>query len=387
MSDITNYAYIWYKKDPSNLLEFTSGELDKIFKIIIDYSYPCYLSNDSISDMSEADRKELLEHELLFIQKKLVEAGLVDVIIVQIPRVLYDLFNIYYKYRYNLQLKFSYNCDDSIINRKKYNEYTYNNFLLVKKNIFTLNNFIVYLLFDFKFNLSNLAKDYEKILIFIIEKINNLEKIITDTFIKILKKVLLIETQYSKEHMILYRGANYNKDSTIINIKKQQFVVKSLSFNQSILSSFIGDQNSCTLCYIAYCLTELGYSFNETNNKIKLIVKKYHINDLSNEFSFFFIPPIHPFLQLYSLGELNHPRTKISFELKDSDVIEGIACMNSFNLNCDYIISDKTILELETLYQQYKLTGQISVWQKKYLKYKNKYLEFKKYLLNKNYNY
>jgi len=69
-SDITNYAYIWYKKDPTKLLDFTSEEQDIIFKIISDYSYPCYLANDSIIEMLEADRKELLEHELLFIQKK-----------------------------------------------------------------------------------------------------------------------------------------------------------------------------------------------------------------------------------------------------------------------------------------------------------------------------
>mgnify|MGYP000489298158 CR=1 FL=1 len=34
MSDITNYAYIWYKKNPSKLLDFTSEEQDIIFKII-----------------------------------------------------------------------------------------------------------------------------------------------------------------------------------------------------------------------------------------------------------------------------------------------------------------------------------------------------------------
>ncbi len=60
MSDITNYAYIWYKKDLTKLLEFTSEELEKIYTILIKFSYPCYLGNDIT---------KLLENELLFIQK------------------------------------------------------------------------------------------------------------------------------------------------------------------------------------------------------------------------------------------------------------------------------------------------------------------------------
>jgi hypothetical protein len=56
--------------------------------------------------MSKADKKELLEHELLFIQKKFEEACLVDVMIIQIPRVLYDLFNFYYYNINNLNLRF-----------------------------------------------------------------------------------------------------------------------------------------------------------------------------------------------------------------------------------------------------------------------------------------
>lgn len=85
-SDITNYAYIWYKKDPTKLLEFTPEEQKIILKIILDYSYPCYLANDSISVMSKA--------------------CLVDVMIIQIPRVLYDLFNFYYYNINNLNLRF-----------------------------------------------------------------------------------------------------------------------------------------------------------------------------------------------------------------------------------------------------------------------------------------
>ena len=99
--DITNYAYIWYKKDPTKLLDFTQEELEIIYNIIINFSYPCYLANNSIRDMSLEDKKELLECELLFIRKKIEETCLVDINIMQIPRVLYDLFNLNYYYTYN----------------------------------------------------------------------------------------------------------------------------------------------------------------------------------------------------------------------------------------------------------------------------------------------
>lgn len=63
--------HIWYKKDLTKLLEFTQEELEIIYNIIINFSYPCYLVNNSIKDMSLEDKKELLENELLFIQKKI----------------------------------------------------------------------------------------------------------------------------------------------------------------------------------------------------------------------------------------------------------------------------------------------------------------------------
>jgi len=39
MYDITNYAYIWYKKDMSKLLEFTPKEQEIIFRIILYYKW------------------------------------------------------------------------------------------------------------------------------------------------------------------------------------------------------------------------------------------------------------------------------------------------------------------------------------------------------------
>lgn len=47
--DITNYAYVWYKRDPAQLLEFTEEELEKIYEILLNYSYPCYLTGKRIN--------------------------------------------------------------------------------------------------------------------------------------------------------------------------------------------------------------------------------------------------------------------------------------------------------------------------------------------------
>jgi hypothetical protein len=113
---------------------------------------------------------------------------------------------------------------------------------------------------------------------------------------------------------------------------------------------------------------------NLYNNKIKYTIKKFYLHDWSDEDSLFFIPPIHPFLQLYCKGELWHPRTKIGINHGKIYKINGLACPMKER---DYLSSFKTIEELEELFQQYKSSGQISVWQKKYLKYKNKYLELK----------
>ena len=415
MSDITNYAYIWYKKDPSKLLEFTPEELEIIYKIILDYSFPCYLANDSISAMSEADKKELLEHELLFIQKKFKEACLVDVMIIQIPRVLYDLFNILYYKTKNLSLKFRYNCtslqyddDDynfTLQNYIDYNLYTLKNSSDVKINIYELNNFILnyattflleYLLDpEYIITDSDMKYIFNMLIIFesVITSINNLDiddkknyYKITDERKQVLNDVFKFEKQINIGETILYRGARFEEDSTIYSIGTRSIHLKSLSLNMSILSGFIGDYDACTLNYIA----RSTYNFKEYNNKIKYTINKFYFNNSSNEYSLFFIPPIHPFLQLYCAGELWHPRTKIGNNIKKFSFyqISGFVCpeFKDFVENCDYLLSNKTFEELETLYQQYKSTGQISVWQKKYFKYKNKYLELKEYLLNKIYS-
>ena len=243
----------------------------------------------------------------------------------------------------------------------------------VKSNIFELNYIIIN---HINHNLSIITTKYNDILEFII---NELKIPLLEASKLIINQIIDFEKQPSIGYTILYRGAILALDSTI----GLNDIIYSLSLNNSILSGFIRDFSACTLNYIKRDQNRIGIFF-DINNKIKYNIKKFHLNDSSDEYSLFFIPPIHPFLQLYCSGELWHPRTKIGNNYyKDKPIeINGLVCddINQFIRNCDYLLSNKTIEELEELYQQYKSTGQISVWQKKYLKYKNKYLELKKYL-------
>jgi hypothetical protein len=360
--DITNYAYIWYNKDPNNLLTLTVQDKITIYNLINTYSYPNYLARHEVqNDMSAEDKKELLNNELLFIQKKFLEFNLGHIIVLQIPRILYDLFNLYYYYSNGFSLKYRYYCDDTSLQSKlNYNKYTLSLIKEIENNIFELNNIIISKISVYIIN--GIITKYDTILEYIIKDINSLSSnIITNEKKQVFHDVLNIEKQYSLGYTILYRGSQYEKDSTIFLTDEVESYIflNSISLNMSILSGFIGDYDACTLNYI----TPGTINFKKDNNRIKYNIKKFHLDDLSDEFSLFFIPPIHPFLQLYCVGELWHPRTKIGKNLFNYENIRvrGLNCDRyKFIQKCDYLISNKTFQEIEELYQKYKSTKQIN---------------------------
>lgn len=423
MTDILNYAYVWFKENPDPdpdpdsdvkfTSEFTPDEEQRIYQIILNYSYPCYLGNSLISSMSPTDKTELLEHELLFIRKKFEEFGLVDVKIIQIPRVLYDLFNIYYylkdfsyyqidifggKYGFygrkknTLQvvrekaelLKFNFYCIEqrnpnwnNFSSYDWYVNYTKDLFNSVLKNIMTLNTFIID---NIQSDLTNITSAYHKIFDQIITIINEKPTInlsetykISDEKKIVLRQVLDFEILPSIGETILYRGANFRLDTLW---GKTDTMLHSLSLNNSMLSGFVHDITACTLNYVTpgHDIYK-QYKFESDNKKIKYIIKKFHYNDLSDEFSLLFIPPIHPFMQLYCEGELWHPRTKFGIEIDSSDISRsGIICQTQ---NIDYLKSTKSHQDLLKLYEKLVSENRIRTWERKYLKYKNKYLELK----------
>ena len=408
MTDILNYAYVWYKKNhlTNSYEKFTLEESQKIYQIILDYSYPCYLGNNLISSISPTDKTELLEHELLFIRKKFEEVGLADVNIIQIPRVLYDLFNIYYylkdychyegfgptvvKEKAEL-LKFNFFCTeqrninwDNIKSYPWYVNYTKDLFKNVFKNITKLNYFIIIKMkiYFTKIHESTITiEDYLNLFDSVIDKINSKPTIklsetykISDEKKLVLRQVLNFEIQPSMGETILYRGANFSQDSLFGMTSSK---LHSLSLNNSMLSGFVHDFTACTLNYITPGHDDIYKKgkFVSDNKKIKYIIKKFHYNDSSDEFSLLFIPPIHPFMQLYCEGELWHTRTKFGFEIDSSDITSsGLICKTQ---NIDYLKSTKSHQDLLILYKKLVSENRISIWEKKYLKYKNKYLELK----------
>ena len=54
----------------------------------------------------------------------------------------------------------------------------------------------------------------------------------------------------------------------------------------------------------------------------------------------------------------------------------GLGCSIDFNKEYKYLQSNKTMQQLEEIYQSYKTNKEITTW-RKYIKYKTKYLELK----------
>ena len=391
--DIANYAYIWFNKSKP-LETIIQAEKNFIHETITKGTFPTYLN---LKAYTYAEKMELFANEITFVKKQFSKKGFSHITILQIPRILYDLFNLlFYYYKYPNGYKFTgilipYSCrsiNDKIDKIEDYIYYTNKIIEKCKDNIFELNNRIITFLNAYKFlDPINIVKNYDKILNLIISKINVIPvtsrkhespRIDTDVRIKIFHEILDFEKKSASESILLYRGADFTKDSTIENKDGKQYPC-SLSINLSILSGFIGDVEACTMHYMTDPSVEKKYG---KNDKIKYTIKKFMFGDGSKEDSLFFIPPIPPYLQLYCEGELWHPRTKIG---NNSPVMtegihpKGLYCSGyDFSKKFTYLQSNKTMAELETMYQSYK-EGNIATW-RKYIKYKTKYLELKNQL-------
>jgi hypothetical protein len=161
-------------------------------------------------------------------------------------------------------------------------------------------------------------------------------------------------------------------------IKKLQ----SVSFNPSILSGCVNDDTACTLFYMEETASHEAIQKStkaHRNDKIIYKLKKFLKGDNSEEDLLFFIPPLHPLLQLNAGGELFHPRTKVNLEdlntvyeelkkrpggidLKKEKMIGGLACIYPFMKQCDYLYSDKKMFDLNALYERFKATGVVDKW-------------------------
>jgi hypothetical protein len=447
MSDITNYAYVWYTRDASS--QITEDDLEKIYEIILNYSYPCYLSgSEVIRRLTPEEKTKLLQHELSFIEEKMEMAGLSHIIMMQIPRVLYDLFNIYFTFKHTKTdmstiPNFYYPCSVNIAKMIDYNALTREFTDYVKNNIFALNAFIVKYIQE-KYSISTIRDSYDKMAdellaeCWLIRDIpaaspsmtpeqtealkepnlpdqppmipEQMESAFIPSLIKLIKRMSLeeaknivrqtihFEKQDSQGHAVLYRGSQNDMDS-LIDVSENyrsnppwcdkymgevmsrypclSISFRSLSFNLSIFTGCVMDFGACTMAYLSLISSRM-----KVNDKIKFNIKKFFLDDSSSENSLFFIPPIHPYVQLYSSGELFHPRTKIGIDYTDKfkifkdttpksrffsvEIVKGLfECRpneKTFVEECDYLKSKETHEQLNALYQRYKSTSVIGTW-------------------------
>lgn len=149
MPDIANYAYLWYKTE--NPFEYIRpDEYEEIFDIVRTFSYPCYLSGGPAIDRLPPRQKEyLLNDEIGFIRARMSEHGIKpdNITIIQIPRVLYDLFVlVYYIQTRKPRNYIVVTCDSAWLdfgNFKKYNQRIAHYLAENKNNILELNHFII----------------------------------------------------------------------------------------------------------------------------------------------------------------------------------------------------------------------------------------------------
>jgi len=404
--DIANYAYIWFNNSDSSET-ITEKEKDFIHETITKGTFPTYFKT-----YTNEEKEELLANEITFVRKQFIKANLSNITILQIPRILYDLFNLLFFYHTHPgqyakdDEKIIYDCNiyyyDVITKKNKayentkdaYDKYTNENIDKCKSKIFELNDRIIaFLKKNVSLDTIDIVDNYNIILDLIMYNISEISvelrkqdspRIDTPEKKIILYEILDLEKTPASKSILLYRGAKIDLDSTIymppelffgIKTAKTTKMVCSISINLSILSGFLTDETACTINYMTGSMN--GVKVN--NNKIKYIINKFMFGDGSKEDSLFFIPPIPPYLQLYGERELWHPRTKIGNDAL-KQMPKGLYCYADFTKEYTYLQSDKTMAQLEEMYQSYKTNGNIATWLKKYIKYKTKYLELKNQL-------
>lgn len=420
MPDITNYAYIWYNEaKPLPDIGFFNGRMtiqgQTICNIITSYSYPCYLAHKDVSSLSEPDKHQLLHDEIGFLIDRMnsheMNQYLRGITLVQIPRVLYDLLSLVYFVEIRTSISvIDINCSSDLYNNyasylqriEQYLSRGDNNYKLriLQLNAFILNK-IGYIVgggepprsYNMKTdqpastsqmeitdslntNVISFLSDRNKACESILEYILHADHIIythprihlnlTQGTKELFRQVLKFELQESSGYTTLYRGSVLENDSLIRRSARGGVkMLQSASFNTSILSGCIHDDTACTLFYMEPTSTHDRVAVltnSGKNDKIRYSIKKFLKGDNSNEDSLFFIPPIHPLLQLNAKGELFHPRTKVNLGDIEKKKVGGLSCTNAFIRGCDYLHSNKTMIELDALCQRFKAIGIIDRW-------------------------
>ena len=121
-------------------------------------------------------------------------------------------------------------------------------------------------------------------------------------------KIESVQGSGNPKKFILYRGSPDAIEGAVNEVmskgKKEYKEGYSVSYNTSLLNGYFTDSTACTYNYM------MG---DDSDDAYKHYYKIHNFNygDDSDESNLFFIPPLHPYLQLSSYGEFWHARSKI----------------------------------------------------------------------------
>ena len=381
--DMANYHYIYFNTNKELLPDEDRYIIENI---ILKYSYPSCMNINY--DITPDEQQEIINDEFNFIKKKLNSFDN-NIILIQVPQLIYSMFNIYIQYTAKLIndidiiavsvditdtddyksycdiISASYNINfiSSINNRLivlLYNIYKKNNNIInIDYWLMVLDEIITYIYTFTKWKhlfksgislllpLTGIGRDLR-----FTEERNN----------RILKETLMCELKnQGKNIIILYRGSGSDTELPCQLVWKSNLEIRSFSYNTSLLNAVFNDITAYTL-----------YFYKQNNHKYYYIIKKHFHNDGSDESDIIWIPPIHPVLLINMFGEIFHARSKIPITKTRLD-IKGLAIEPP-----NFLKSRLTCDEMLEKYDKYVKKNRFEIIDKyynKYLKYKNKYLE------------
>jgi hypothetical protein len=119
-------------------------------------------------------------------------------------------------------------------------------------------------------------------------------------------KIESVEGSGNRKKFVLYRGSPDAIEGAVYEEMSRGNKVYgySVSYNTSLLNGYFTDSTACTYNYMMGDDSDDAY-------KHYYKLRKFNYGDDSDESNLFFIPPLHPYLQLSSHGEFWHARSKI----------------------------------------------------------------------------
>jgi hypothetical protein len=418
-AEMLNYWYVWFNFDASKneIIDIPEKKEQQTLDTINFNAFP--INHIYKDDYHFTTKKKVLEDEYSFL-KGILKAHNINLI--QIPRIIYDLVSYDYLVDKELMYKPQFKLDDE----KTYNELRKKIKAELMRPIFVTTvkeinklfyteyfekDMIPILLDESANHFPVFLRILDKILLKTTQRYTGNIRILTDTtmnkgvilthprFSIMIKQLLYVECGYiynfngassyytantEKNKFLLFRGENRLDDSTIrtgVTKVNNKFPVHSLSFNTSLISGIFHE----VTCSSKGACTYQFYS--KDHNKKYYLLDKFMLDDCSIYDKLFHIPPLHPIFCLLGLGEIWHPRTRITIDYKLNPYSSTYPVSGLFMYDVATILISKIETQEEFAKEYQNIIGptpgqgrrKILINRSfiKYLYYKSKYLELK----------